>query len=301
MRDNATRRDWMRAIGVGTFGIIAGCSSGDSGGENTNGGDENDGEGSSDGGGNGGSGDENSGSDESTENTEEEPLTTVTVPPYEPFLIGETAEELSGFDVEMIESVIANAPGYSHDKWITVEDWPDEFFGAIEEGKADVATGAVTITDEREEKWDIRFTDPYFVINQAFLVRTDGDFKPEGPADLSGHTVGAQDGTTGAETVNGFISEGKLEEGSLKTFETADAAAKALGNGTVDAAVIDGPVAESYQNEMAVEIAFKHDTGEKYGFVVKSDRVDMLTALNTGIKQVRESGTYDELKSKYFG
>jgi polar amino acid transport system substrate-binding protein len=229
------------------------------------------------------------------------PVVTGAGQPFEPFTIGTEPAEVTGFDIEMLEHVIEEAPGYTHEKWgVVVDGWPDVFYEAIHEGDADIMTGAVTIKAEREQRWDIEFTDPYYVVNQAVLVEADGTFQPNSPEDFSGHVIGARKETTGAEVVQGAIEDGILSESNFEQFDNNEELITAIENDTIEAGVIDGPVGHSYAEKKPVTVAFEVETGEAYGFVVEAGRDDLLAALNEGIEAVTNNETlYNGLTSKW--
>ena len=126
-------------------------------------------------------------------------------------------------------------------------------------------------------------------------MRADGDFQPGSKADLSGHPVGAQTGTTGQTEAEGAVSDS-----NFKGYGNYVLAVEDLVNGNIDAVVVDTPVAETFVQDRPVEIAFTIQTGEQYGFGVRTDDDDLQTALNDGLSTVRDNGTYDELTRKWF-
>jgi polar amino acid transport system substrate-binding protein len=238
---------------------------------------------------------------ESSTDSETTPLVTGADAPFEPFVVNTEPEQLTGFDVEMLETVIETMPAYTHEQWLALDEWPDDFRDAINGGDVDVGVGAVTILDQREQEWGVRFTDPYFVINQAFFVPDGSQYQPTTPADLAGHTIGAQADTTGAGVVTDLIEEGTLDEGVLETFPHIEDAIQRIVYGSLDVGVIDHPVVQSYSEEFDIEIAFQVDTGEEYGFVVDDGRDTLLDALNDGIATVRNNDAlFGGLVSEWF-
>jgi len=121
-----------------------------------------------------------------------EPLTVGSDIPYPPFEQGK-AGEYTGFDVELLEA-IAEATGRTAEFQDTSFD---TIFVDLANGKFDVAASAATITPEREKTVD--FTNPYYLSEQAILVKNGGDI--DSVEKLKGATVGVQKGTTGDEFV----------------------------------------------------------------------------------------------------
>ena len=77
--------------------------------------------------------------------------------------------ELTGFDVEVAKA-IAGKLGVEAD--FTESDW-DSLLAGIDSGRLDTVINAVSITPEREEKYD--FAGPYFYITQQIVVAKDND------------------------------------------------------------------------------------------------------------------------------
>ncbi len=201
------------------------------------------------------------------------------------------AKEIVGFDIDFIKAV-AEAGGF--DVEIKNTAW-DGIFAGLENAQYDAIISSVTITEERKKTMD--FSEPYFQVNQAVVVPA-ADTKTAKLADLKGKSVGAQIGTTGA------IEVGKDANLKLKNYDEVGLAFEDLINGRVSAFVCDTPTAAQYalQNDqyknklrVAVEIA----TDEFYGIPVKKGRTDILNLINAGIKKVKESPKYEELKKKW--
>ena len=77
--------------------------------------------------------------------------------------------ELTGLDVEVAKA-IADKLGAEAD--FTESDW-DSLLAGIDSGRLDTVINAVSITPEREEKYD--FAGPYFYITQQIVVAKDND------------------------------------------------------------------------------------------------------------------------------
>lgn len=207
--------------------------------------------------------------------------------PYPPFEQGKPGN-YTGFDVELMEAV-AESIGREAE----IQDTSfDTIFVNLAQGKFDAVASAATITPEREETVD--FTDPYYISEQAIVVDEGG--KIDSVEGLKGATIGVQKGTTGQE----FVEE-KGEAGELRPYPTGPDAINALKAGTVEAVVIDIPVAE---NAVAagggLEVSAAIPTEEEYGFVVAQGEEELLKELNEGLKEVKEDGTYAKIYEKWF-
>lgn len=214
-------------------------------------------------------------------------------PPFEMVEDG----ELVGFDVDLLEAVVGEADGYE------LTDWQDLDFEslipALNDGSIDVIAAAMTITEDRQEQ--ISFTDPYYSADQSVLVQEGGDFQPESIEDLEGTTVGAQTGTTGEGVVEDeLIEPGLIDEGDYTSYDSYVLAVEDLERGLVEAVVLDQPVAQTFEADRQVEVAFTFETGEEYGFGVRQDDNDLEQALSEGVQAVQESSEYDDITEEWF-
>jgi polar amino acid transport system substrate-binding protein len=216
-----------------------------------------------------------------------EPLTVGSDIPYPPFEQGK-AGNYEGFDVELLEAV-----GKAIGRDVEFEDTSfDTIFLDLSRGNFDVVASAATITDEREKTVD--FTNPYYISEQAILVEEGGEI--DSVEKLSGANVAVQQGTTGQE----FVEE-EGDAGQLRKYPQGPDAVSALENGTVEAVVIDIPVAENAvaANE-GLEISAAIPTEEEYGFAVKQGETELLEELNEGLEKAIDDGTYAQLYEKWF-
>lgn len=207
--------------------------------------------------------------------------------PYPPFEQGKPGN-YTGFDVELLEAV-GKAIGHE----VEFEDTSfDTIFLDLARGNFDVVASAATITDEREKTVD--FTNPYYLSEQAILVKEGSDI--DSVEKLNGANVGVQQGTTGQE----FVEE-EGEAGQLRKYPQGPDAVSALENGTVEAVVIDIPVAENaVEANEGLEISAAISTEEEYGFAVKQGETELLEELNEGLEEVIGDGTYAKLYEKWF-
>jgi polar amino acid transport system substrate-binding protein len=210
----------------------------------------------------------------------------VPYPPFEEF--GSSKSEFKGFDIELMEA-IAEKTGHE----VEFQDTSFEtIFRDVGQGKFDAAISAATITAEREKEVD--FSDPYYLSEQAILVGEGSEIK--GLSDLAGKTVGAQQGTTGLE-----LGKEKAEAGELRPYPEGPDAINALKAGTVEAVIIDTPVAENaVEKTGGIEIAENVPTEEDYGIAVAQGNTELLEEINQGLKEVEEDGTYAKIYEKWF-
>ncbi len=219
-------------------------------------------------------------------------LTVCTHLPYEPFQFSQ-GDEVVGFDVDMMD-LVAEELGVEQ----KIFDTPFEGIQsgqALNTGKCDVAAAGMTITDERARVID--FSDPYFNATQALLVKKDSGVSSL--EDLSGKSLGVQEGTTGAI----YAQENAPDDVETRSFEDLALLQTAVKTGQVDAGINDNGVLFDYvQDNPELEVSTEFDTGEQYGFAVKKDGNDeLLKIVNDAIATAQEDGTYDEIYKRWFG
>jgi polar amino acid transport system substrate-binding protein len=207
--------------------------------------------------------------------------------PYPPFEQGKKGS-YTGFDVELMEAVgkeIEREPEFIDSSFETI-------FRDLAQEKFEAVMSAATITEEREKVVD--FSLPHYLSEQAILVKEGSEIT--GLSDLKGKVVGAQQGTTGLE-----LGKEKAEAGELRPFPEGPDADNALKAGTVEAVIIDAPVAKQQAEELGgIEIVEKVPTEETYGIAIAKGNTELLEGINEGLKMTIEDGSYAKVYEKWF-
>ena len=216
-------------------------------------------------------------------------LTICTHLPYKPFEFNEGGEVV-GFDIDVLK-IAADAEKLETE--VVNIGWETIVSGeALNSGKCDVAAGAMTITEERENVMD--FTEPYFEATQALMTKKGAGYASLD--DLGGKTIAVQEATTGAD----YVKENAPEDTKIITLEDSALMMQAVKSGKADAGVNDnGLLYDFVKSNSDMEITSEFQTGEAYGFTVKKGGNDkLLDALNKGIN---DKAAYDEVYNKWFG
>jgi ABC-type amino acid transport substrate-binding protein len=239
----------------------------------------------------GGGGSSSSSETTATEESAEgggETLTVGSDIPYPPFEQKASGGGYTGFDVELMEAIgkeIGREPEFIDSSFETI-------FRDVGQGKFEAVMSAATITEEREK--EVAFSLPYYLSEQAILVKEGSDIT--GLADLKGKVVAAQQGTTGLE-----LGKEKAEASELRPYPEGPDADNALKAGTVEAVIIDAPVAKQQAEELGgIEIVEKVPTEETYGIAVSKDNTELVEQLNEGLKKTIEDGSYAKVYEKWF-
>ena len=174
----------------------------------------------------------------------------------------------------------------------------DGIFAGLAGGQYDAICSSVSITEERKKKMD--FSEPYFKVRQALVVKKDSTAKTL--QDLVGKKVGTQISTTGTFAVQ------KVKGVESKTYDEVGLAMEDLYAGRLDGVVCDDPVAADYalnqkKYKETLKIAGKIETGdvEFYGIAVNKGNNEILALINKGIKLVQEKGIDKQLLQKWIG
>ncbi len=227
----------------------------------------------------------------SFETVDEGVLTVGSDIPFPPFEFRE-GDELTGFDVELMEA-IASRLGLSEVRW--VDTGFDTIFTQLAGGRFDAVASATTITEDREQI--VNFTDPYYLAQQALTVNTARTPDLQAVEDLSsGDVVAVQQGTTGEAWAQENVPEGV----DVRSFPEAPDTYTALEAGNVTAVIFDEPsaVTEAERRE-ALEVVATIDTGERYGFPVNPQNEALLEAMNGALAEIMEDGTYSSIYDSY--
>ncbi|MCR5562117.1 MAG: basic amino acid ABC transporter substrate-binding protein [Desulfovibrio sp.] len=202
-------------------------------------------------------------------------------------------KQVQGYSTDFIRAV-AEAVGIE----VEVRNiaW-DGIFGGVATGQYDIVASSTTITEERKKQFD--FTDPYFEVHQAVIVPAGKQVSTL--ADLKGKKVGGQIATTGI-----FVMRNAKVDCELKEYDDVGLAIQDLVGGRIDAVICDDPVAMYYVNMKKdyagkLNLSFKTEDKELYGFTIKKGREDLLKKLNEGIAKVKAAGLDKEFAKKWMG
>lgn len=211
-----------------------------------------------------------------------------TWPPFE--MVDEQTKEIVGFDIDLMNAV-AEKGGFEVE-YVNVGF--DPLLAGMAQCQYDAAISSITITDDRKKS--MLFSDPYFEAGQVVTVRAD-ETEITGKDSLSGKSVGAQIGTTGA------IEAGKIADVNVKTYDSVDLAYQDLINGQVDAVIADNPLALGFVGKSNGQLKTVGEvfTDESYGIAVCNTNTELLEKMNQGLAEVKAAGQIDEFAQKWLG
>ena len=209
--------------------------------------------------------------------------------PFPPFEQGKPPA-YEGYDIDIVNEIAKRL-----DYQVEIQDTAfDTIFRDLAQGKFDLVASASTITDEREGQVD--FSDPYYEAQQALVIPS-GSSGIATTADLSGKTVGAQDGTTG-ET----YAKDETDAGEVRGFPEGPDALNALANGQVEAVILDEPVVKDAidKGQSQIEIIEVINTDELYGLAIGQDNDALREQVNEALTEMKDDGTLEKIYATWF-
>lgn len=211
---------------------------------------------------------------------------------FAPFeFLDEVSGKYIGVDMDIL-AAIAEDQGFEY-------EMKNEGFkaamGAVQSGQADAMIAGMTINDERKETFD--FSEGYFADGQILTVAQDSDIKSE--ADLKGKKIAAKNGTMGLEYAESIKEEVGFE---ISYYEDSTAMYQAIINGVNDACFEDySVIGWAIENgDVALKTVGEVLNPAQYGFAVKKgENAELIEMFNAGLKNIKESGKYDEILANY--
>ena len=206
-----------------------------------------------------------------------------------PYAFADADGKFSGFDIELFTDVAERAG--IDDVVFTGQDF-SSLLAAVANGQFDVGVAAIGITDERKQTVD--FSDGYLAGYLTLLSTKDSGVSS--PDDLAGTRLGVVQGTLQeAYAVKNF------SDAELVRFPDNNTAIAALNNGTVQAHFLDYESTKAYIEQydlVSVEDIPSFDAPA--GFALKKGNDELREALNEGLAEAMEDGTWKELYQKWF-
>lgn len=182
--------------------------------------------------------------------------------------------------------------------------------GGVQTGKFDMGMAGMTVTEERLQS--VNFTDTYAKGIQAVIVKGDSSYKsyeefytgfdangnPSGVKD--GIKIGVQQDTTGDIYASDVAAKWGFEEKNVVRYKDGPTAVNALKEGKVTAVIIDNEPAKSFvAANTDLKILEGAYTEEEYAICVAKDNEELITKINTALKELIADGTVAAIVEKY--
>ena len=208
-------------------------------------------------------------------------------------------------------------------EWVT-QDW-DGIIPALLQGKYDIISAGMSITEERKET--VNFTTGYMTDGARFAV-----LKNSGLANLNiagmakvnlnnaggkeqaaiGQLIAAMDGKTvcvQSSTIHqNFLEKHMSGAVEVKLYQAVDDHNLDLAAGRCDAVLADvGSIIDFMESDGGVDVAFTGPTfsggvfGDGVGGAVRKEDTDILEMWNAAIAEMSKDGTTAEITKEWFG
>jgi ABC-type amino acid transport/signal transduction systems, periplasmic component/domain len=225
--------------------------------------------------------------------------------PYPPQEFFDEAGNPTGSDVD-IANEIATRLGLTS---LIENSFFDTINEALNAGKCDIVVSAQNINADRLKVVDMI---PYFQAGQAFVVAKGNPKGIKTELDLCGKKVGAEQGTTEVDYVNGTsdyagagLSKKCTDAGkaavNITEYSKDSDALLALAAGQEDAYFADSPAAGYYTVKQPDQFELTGVTVEviKEGISVPPAKKGLSAAVVAALKSMMADGTYSDILGKY--
>ena len=216
---------------------------------------------------------------------------------YPPFSKTTKDGSLEGFDIDIAKALCKKMDVECK---LVKQDW-DGIIPALLARKYDAIIASMSMTDERKKK--VAFSNRYYQSPARFIHKkgSKAEISKEG---LKGKSVAVQRGTVSDKFITGEFGEGV----DIKRYGTQEEAYLDLNAGRVDLVFADAFVLLEYINsDKGKDYEFIGDSysdpkyfGEGIGIALRQKDTELKEKFNKAIKGIREDGTYDEIRKKYF-
>lgn len=212
-----------------------------------------------------------------------------------PPLITYVSGKPTGFEYEVLEAIAAKQ-GFALQYDVSTRP---QLLASVEQGKADLAIGAITINDERKQQVD--FSDPVLDYTTAILVDKDLA-NAKSFADLRGKKVASRKGTVYEQMAIEQLANEKGD--NIHYYDSAWLQVKSVLNQTDEVVLGDSHILEYYVKQHGKDkVAFVQNIPfpkESYGFAVKKGNTELQKQLNDGLAAIKADGTYGRIYQTYW-
>ena len=212
--------------------------------------------------------------------------------PYEPWEY-KSGDEIVGVDIDVAKKVVEKIEKSTNSKVeLKVNDVSfDALTLELVNRKCDMAIAGMSASDERRKSVD--FSDPYFVANQAVIVKRDSNIKS--PSDLSDKKIGVQIGTTG----HTYCEKNNYD---THTYNSGVDATMSLLRGDIDAVVIDELPAKrlAHKNKNKVDILDDFLFSEEYRIALPKGNEKLKNLINEALAELPKNFIEERLAQHSF-
>ncbi|EOT28908.1 ABC transporter permease subunit [Enterococcus saccharolyticus] len=210
--------------------------------------------------------------------------------PYEFHAEIDGKDTIVGFDISIAQKIADDMGVKLHIEELGF----DALLGALKTGKIDLIISGMAVTEERLEEVD--FSDTYMTMKQRVIVRKDDADKYQNTLDFDGVPVGVQ-----KQTTQEALAQNELVGSIPTSLQKIPDVIMNLKNKKVDAAILEGPVAEAYVDRNSdlvfADVEFK-DGNKDTAVAVPKNAPVLLESINTSIKEIKDQGLLEAYKKE---
>ncbi|KQN46417.1 cystine transporter subunit [Serratia sp. Leaf50] len=211
---------------------------------------------------------------------------------YPPFSFQGTDGKLTGFEVEFAEALAQHMgvkAKLSPTKW-------DGMLASLESKRIDVVINQVTISPEREKKYD--FSTPYTVSGIQVLTKKGNEDKFSTPDDLKGKKVGVGLGSNYEQWLR--ANEPGVD---IRTYDDDPTKYQDLRVGRIDAILVDRLAALDLVKKTGdtLAVAGKPFARQESGVAIRKNNPELVAAINKAIAEMQKDGSLAKISDKWFG
>lgn len=216
---------------------------------------------------------------------------------FAPMSFRDVEGDIVGFDVD-IATEIGKLNGLRFEfqpiDWVMKET-------ELNAGNIDLIWNGYTITEERKEK--VAFSDAYLGNSQIIVTLNDSDIQSK--EDLAGQVVATQQAsaTLDAMEADGTGIVEKFDGGEPILYPTFTDVFNDLESGRSDAIVVDEVLGRYIMKQKGSEkfnVLTDNFGDEEYGVGIRKEDTALQEAINEGLVEIKENGTYDTIYQKWF-
>ena len=211
---------------------------------------------------------------------------------YPPFSFQDENGKLAGFEVDFAEALAQHLgvkANLKPTKW-------DGMLASLDSKRIDVVINQVTISAERQKKYD--FSTPYTVSGIQALTRKDKAGTINSAQDLAHKKVGVGLGTNYEQ----WLRE-NVKDVDIRTYDDDPTKYQDLRSGRLDAILVDRLAAldlvKKTGNTMAA--AGPAFSRQEAGVALRKGNEDLLNAIDQAIAAMQKDGSLHKISEKWFG
>ena len=211
---------------------------------------------------------------------------------YPPFSFQGEDGKLTGFEVDFADALAQHMgvkAKLQPTKW-------DGMLASLESKRIDVVINQVTISPERQKKYD--FSTPYTVSGIQALTKKGQEGTITKPEDLKGKKVGVGLGTNYEQWLRANVPGV-----DVRTYDDDPTKYQDLRVGRINAILVDRLAALDLVKKTGdtLAVAGAPFSRQESGVAIRKDNPELLAAINTAIAEMQKDGSLAKISEKWFG